>query len=101
MEKGILFVETRPASPEVAADYHKWYDEVHLPEICAIDGFVSARRLATLDGESFIAIYEIEGDVETAKANLTAALKSGNLSTPVGLSLDPPPSQRYFRTITQ
>jgi hypothetical protein len=26
------------------AEYHKWYDEVHIPEVCRVPGFVAMRR---------------------------------------------------------
>jgi hypothetical protein len=100
MTRGVLIVETRPASAEDLAAYHDWYDHTHVPEIVKIDGFVSARRLASLDGASFLAIYEIEGDVEGAKARLGAEQKAGRMSPPVGVCLDPPPVVRYFRQIS-
>ena len=100
MARGILLVESQPSSPDAAAEYHEWYDRTHLAEILAIEGFVSARRLESLDGTSFLALYEIDTDIETAKANLQAALKSGTMSKPVGVQLDPPPSVRYFREIS-
>ena len=96
MTKGILLVQSRPSSPEEAAEFHQWYDEVHVPEMLAVEGVVSARRLVALDGESFLAIYEIEGDVEQAKANLATAQASGSMSKPVAVRLDPPPSAQYF-----
>ncbi len=97
MAKGILLVETRPASPDQAEAYHKWYNETHISQILAVEGFVSARRLESQDDEgTFIAIYEIEADdLETARANLQAS--SPGHSAPVGLCLDPPPTVRYFR----
>ncbi len=101
MPKGILYVESRPASPEQAADYHKWYNETHIQEILAIDGFVSARRFEPVGGDGpFIAIYEIDtDDMDAARARLTEATKSGRNSTPVGVSFDPPPTVRYFQEI--
>ena len=63
MPKGILYVESRPASPEQAADYHQWYNETHLPEMLSVDGFVSARRFEPVEGDGpFIAIYEFDTD---------------------------------------
>lgn len=97
MPNGLMIVESRPSSPEEAAAYHDWYDNTHVPEILEVPGFVSARRLASVDGDTFIAIYEIEGDVEDAKAALRKAQSSGTMSRPVGVQLDPPPSVRYFR----
>jgi hypothetical protein len=101
MAKAILYVETRPASAEEAADYHQWYNEVHIPEILATPGFVSARRFEPMDeGGPFVAIYEIEADdVEAARAALTEATRSGANSKPVGVSFDPPPTTQYYREI--
>ncbi|CUU57085.1 hypothetical protein Ga0074812_110100 [Parafrankia irregularis] len=96
MASGVLIVESRPASPQEAAAYHDWYDNTHLPEMLKVDGFVAARRLAALGGDTFIAIYEIDGDVEAAKAALGQALGSGAMSRPVGVELTPPPTVRFF-----
>ena len=84
MTKGVLIVESRPASPDDAAAFHRWYEDTHIPEILSVDGFVSARRFESLDGDSFLVLYEITGDVEAAKGNLAAALKSGSMSRPAG-----------------
>ncbi len=99
MPKGILYVETRPSSPEEAAAYHQWYNETHLQEIVAIDGFVSARRFELLGEDGpFVAIYELDADdLEATRARLNETLKSG--STPVGVSFDPPPVMRFYQEI--
>jgi len=101
MAKAILYVESRPASPEAEAEYHKWYNEVHVGEILAIEGFVSARRLAPVGEDGpYVAIYEIEtDDLDAVRARLTEATKSGRNSTPVGVSFDPPPTVHYFEEI--
>ena len=99
MSDGILVVESAPASAEDAPAFHKWYDEVHIPEMLALDGFTRARRFAADNGESFVAIYEISGDLETAKANLAAAQQSRTMSMPTGFTLAGRPTVRYFRTV--
>jgi hypothetical protein len=101
MTTGYLVVETQLASPDLVDEYHTWYNGTHLPEILAIEGFVSATRLEAIDGTSFLALYEIDIDVETAMANLRATQGTGVMSTPVGVVMDPPPSARYFRQIYQ
>ena len=61
--RGIIYVETMPASPDREEEYHKWYNDTHLEQICSVDGIVSARRFAPTDGEGpFIAIYELDCD---------------------------------------
>jgi hypothetical protein len=98
MSKGICIVETRPASPEQAADYHRWYDETHLKEVVALDGFISGRRFGPIDDDgAFVAIYEIDGDVVQARERLVAAFQSGSISKPVGVQMDPPPTMRFLR----
>ena len=102
MPRGILYVESRPASPEQAAEYHRWYDETHIPEILALDGFVSGRRFGSLgDDGSFVAIYEIDTDVATARAALAAAGKAGTMTPPAGFRLDPPPTVRWLDDVTE
>ena len=96
MPDGVMIVESRPASPAEAAAYHDWYDNTHIPEMLHVAGYVSARRLASADGDTFIAVYEIEGDIEAAKAALRKAQSTGTMSRPVGVQLDPPPVVRYF-----
>jgi hypothetical protein len=101
--RGILYVESRPSSPEQAEQYHAWYEQVHLQEMAALDGIVSARRFAPLDGGPegpFVAIYEIEADdVAAVRDRLAAAGRSGRSSAPVGLALDPAPTVRFYREI--
>ena len=101
MVKALLFVESRPESLERLDEYHKWHDDVHIPEMLTIDGFVSARRWATEDGKSFITLYELDTDVETAKANLRTAFQSGRLSKPVAVDSTSPAVQRYLSLVSQ
>jgi hypothetical protein len=100
MAKSLLFVESKPVSTDLAEEYHLWHDQVHLPEMLTIDGFVSARRWQT-DGESFITLYEIDTDVETARANLRAAFASGRMTKPVAVETQPPPVQRYLSLVSE
>jgi hypothetical protein len=71
MAKGIMVVESNPVSPEREAEYNEFYDNVHLGEVCATPGIVSARRYKLHDGTGasadpsrpqYLAIYELEGD---------------------------------------
>ncbi len=101
MAKSVLLVESRSESPQVVDDYNKWHDDVHISEMLTIDGFSSARRWQAEDGESCITLYEIDTDVDTAKANLRAAFQSGRMSTPVAVEVKPPPVMRYFSLISE
>ena len=50
-------------------EFNRWYEEVHLSDILAVPGFVSARRFEAADAQMtgpakhrFMTLYEIESD---------------------------------------
>ena len=100
MTKSLLFVESKPTSAELVEEYHRWHDQVHVPEMLTIDGFVSARRWQT-DGESFITLYEIDTDVDTARTNLRAAFAAGRMTKPVAVETEPPAVMRYLSLVSE
>jgi hypothetical protein len=99
MAKGIIYVETYPSSPEREEEYNTWYDGIHLAELVAVDGIVSARRLRPVNGEGpYVALYEIEGD------DLAAVLQNmsrAKLTMSSALQLDPPPIPRLLEVTTE
>jgi hypothetical protein len=99
--KGILYVESRPNTPEEAEAFHTWYEGTHLKEMTAIDGVVSARRFAALaDDGPFIAIYELDtDDIAGIQAHISEAARAGRMSPPVGVRNDPPPRVWFCREI--
>jgi hypothetical protein len=91
-----------PVSPDKEAEYHKWYNETHLAEICSVDGVVSARRFQPTDGEGpFVAIYELDcDDLDGVVQRLGELGKSGTMSSLQYLSMDsPPPIPKVYREI--
>jgi hypothetical protein len=101
MAKGIILVESYPSSPDRDQEYNTWYDEVHLPQLVALDGFVSARRLRPVDGTGpYVALYEIEGDnLQAVLDNMIA--NAGQLTMSDALLLDPAPIPRLLETTTE
>ena len=101
MAKGIILVESRPSSPERDREYNTWYDDIHLPQLVALDGFVAARRLRPVNGEGpYVAIYEIEGDdLQAILDNMIA--NAGQLTMSDALLLDPAPIPRLLETTTE
>jgi hypothetical protein len=101
--EGVLIVEAHPASPDQATEFHDWYEHIHMKEMVALDGVISAQRFAPLAGEGpFVAVYRIQGDdLDALAARLTAVTRSGKLSPPVGIRLDPPPTVRYLRLVAE
>ncbi|MBV8965447.1 MAG: hypothetical protein JO191_04640 [Mycobacteriaceae bacterium] len=101
MPRGIIYVETMPVSPDREADYHHWYNDVHLAEIVSVDGIVSARRFAPTDGKGpFIAIYELDcDDLDAAVRRLSELGASGKMSSIELLNMDTPPVPHVYREI--
>jgi len=101
MARGIIYLETRPVSPDREDDYHKWYNDTHLAEICSVDGIVGARRFAPSNGEGpFIAIYELEcDDLDAIVDRLGELGRSGKMSSLELLSMETPPIPKVYREI--
>jgi hypothetical protein len=100
--KGIIFLQTMPRSADVEAEYHQWYNDIHLEEICAVEGIVGARRYAPTDGSGpFIAIYELDtDDLDAVVDRLRELGASGTMSSLQYLSMDsPPPVPRVYGEI--
>ena len=63
---------------ENEAAFNDWYDNVHLPDILACPGWLSARRVRCVEGgPRYVAMYEITGpeaystpDFDAIKAKL-------------------------------
>lgn len=100
MPKGIFVVESRPSSPERESDYNDWYDKVHLPEVVALPGFVSGRRLTPMDGDGpYVALYELDSDdLKATVKGLYKAIGDGRLNMSDAIQSDPPPVMRLLAT---
>ena len=95
-----MLVFTNPLAGR-EAEFNKWYDEIHIPEVLAVKGFTAAQRyVGTTDSPAevppgprpYMAVYEIEGDVNDAFQNMMAAVSSFNM----GDSLDNESSVIHF-----
>lgn len=71
MKKKYCFVVFSNPMPGREEEYNTWYNEVHLPHVLAVPGFVSARRLKVADMPGvvntplpgqYLALYEMETD---------------------------------------
>jgi hypothetical protein len=101
MPKGIIYLETMPVSPDRAEEYHKWYNDTHLEEICSVEGIVSARRFAPTDGDGpFIAIYELDcDDLDSVVGRLRELGASGKMSSLQYLDMATPPIPKVYGEI--
>jgi hypothetical protein len=101
MAKGIMLVETRPSSPDREQEYNTWYDEIHIPELLALDGIVAVRRLRPVNGDGpYVALYELEGDnLQAILDNMIANADQLHMSD--ALQLDPRPIPRLLEVTTE
>src|SRR6201991_4004950 len=102
MQRGMIYSPRTPVSADKEAEYHKWYNDTHLAEICSVDGVVSARRFAPTDGEGpFVSIYELDcDDLDAVVTRMGELGRSGKMSSLQFLSMDsPPPVPKVYREI--
>jgi hypothetical protein len=101
MVRAVLYVETRPASPEREDEYNRWYDEVHLGEVVGLTGVTGARRYSTPEG-SYVALYDLDvDDPSSMPKTLAVAMRDGRISMSDVLQLDPPPTMRILQQIAE
>ena len=56
-----LLVVRVDIAPTVETEWNQWYDQVHLPEILKVPGFLSGRRYRAVEGTpKYMALYELE-----------------------------------------
>ena len=108
MPKMILTVFSDPISPERQDEYDDWYANIHVPDVCAIPGVLSARRFReatqasafageVAGGRRNMVIYEIDTDNPAeVEAEMQARLADGRLRSTDTLQNDPPPIARYY-----
>jgi hypothetical protein len=88
-------------------EYNEWYDNRHLPDVLAVEGFVAAQRFRLTDtdpaqdfGHRYLALYEVETD-DLDKTQLALAEAAGSEAMPLSPAFDAASSvARYFTPIT-
>ncbi|GAC1656166.1 MAG: hypothetical protein NVS9B1_10880 [Candidatus Dormibacteraceae bacterium] len=61
-----LFMVKATISPDREAEFNRWYDEEHLPQVLQFNGAVSGRRYRALqddDGWQYMAVYEFRDEL--------------------------------------
>ncbi len=91
MARYTFVVFTRPIDGGEEA-FNDWYDNQHIPDVLAVPGFQSARRLHTVDGLTdaprYLALYELETD-DPAAALAELSARAGTALMPMSEALDP------------
>ncbi|GAA2976147.1 hypothetical protein JOD63_003412 [Microbacterium terrae] len=71
---GLLIVTTTPAPGVSEPDFHRWYDEVHVPELRQrVPGIESVERYRGSDAEHptrFVAVYRISRPANDVLADM-------------------------------
>ena len=111
MEEGLALVFSAPASAERETEFNEWYEKVHIPEVLAVDGFVSAQRYqldpdqprppkpgTALAEQPYVTVYRLEADsLADVATSLRAAVPEMHMSD--AICTDPPPKTVYYRLV--
>ena len=80
-------------------EFNEWYDAVHVPEVLATPGMVSAQRFDLRDTEivrlagmtpahRYLLVYEMDGDPDVVMGKIQEAVASGDIAMSDVLDLD-------------
>lgn len=81
-------------------EFNEWYENVHVPEILATPGLLSAQRFKLFDAEitrgegvpapaqRYLTIYEMEGDVDVVMGKIGEGVASGAIVMSDSLDLE-------------
>lgn len=59
---GVVLSVKLDVAPDCDREFNHWYNEIHIPEVLACPGWLTARRYECLDGEPrYLALYNLEG----------------------------------------
>lgn len=109
----VLMVYSDPSSPEAEAEYNRWYQDVHLPEVIDVPGFVAASRYRVtavnmlgepwVVSQRYLAVYELDRQdpeqIAASHAELTRRVREGDRMQ-LSSALGPGPITRYYARIS-
>ena len=99
MPRGVMVVQSGPAEGR-EDEYNDWYENVHLPEVLAVPGFVGARRFRALDGDHYLTIYELDADdITVAVDGFRARSAAGETTKSDSMRTDPPAVVRLYEAV--
>lgn len=90
----LMLTFSNPAGPELEEEYHRWYSQVHIPQLLAhVPGLESAARYrcGSDSPHRYLTVYEVEGSEEQIRRDLAARMADGTLDRSPSLQRDPPP----------
>lgn len=96
-----VMIATANAKPGQEAAFKRWYETHHLPEICAVPGIVSGRRLEAVENSfskapiRFVTVYELETDhPDSVVAEIVRRTQAGEMTQTA--AIEPEGANIYF-----
>lgn len=91
MARHVFVVMTRPTAGQ-DAEFNRWYDEQHVPDVLRVPGFVGCRRFSLGVGQdpnafSYLALYDMETD-DPAAVLAELNKRAGTPQMPLSPALD-------------
>jgi hypothetical protein len=82
----LQLVLTSPV-PGAEDEFNDWYDNVHVPEVLQMPGFLTGRRFRLVspdpaDSPTYLAVYEIESDDIQATLRLIPEMATSRTKSP-------------------
>jgi hypothetical protein len=107
MPKAIMFVQSRPSSPDCEDEYNDWYTNTHLEDVLAIPGITGARRFKAskaapppAGAPEYCAIYELNiDDLDSVMPELAARFADGRMRMTDAMEMDPAPAFTIYELI--
>jgi hypothetical protein len=94
---------SNPSDPSTEAEYHRWYTQVHIPQLLAhVPGIRSAARYqcgGDAPPHRYLVVYEVDGEEEEIRQAIAARIGNGTLERSPALQLDPPPVMLFVDPI--
>jgi hypothetical protein len=87
-DRQLYIVFGNPTTPDQDGEFNDWYNNIHIPDVLAIPGVLSAQRYkrSLLDREvgrpvdyGYVTVYEFEGDPNEVMAKIGAGVASGTI----------------------
>lgn len=109
MPQARMIVFSSPSDLAREDEFNRWYDEVHVADLCAIPGVTSAARFKLSDvqlapglsasGHSYMAVYELDApDLRSVLDEIKARSTDGRLRSSDVIDTANPPAVLLFES---
>jgi antibiotic biosynthesis monooxygenase (ABM) superfamily enzyme len=86
MKDGALMMMMTDVAGEHEAAFNRWYNEIHIPELMTLPGFISAERFRQVgEGMRYLALYRLR-DVDVVESDTFKTWRANSESTQLWVS---------------